>query len=305
TSMAKAIRDRGGHEPQYHLYQIVIPLSSSPTEQEYQRVQYESKKALAAARNGENMEEIAAAYSNGSMESDLGYIPESAVPLPFLPAIVAAKPGDVIGPFRSSIGMHILKVADVSDNAVTPIKTYNSAHILLKTSIIFSDEKAVAKLKSLKEDILNGRISFDEAAKAYSEDPGSAVNGGDLGYSTPDSYDPGFARGLVSLKPGQISDPVKSNFGWHLIFLKDVKVDRDSINAYKEKAHNIIFEREYSEAVASWERSLRETAYIHILDKKLLDAHVMLDQENAKVKQVATHDDRDSQTLSDNARYVN
>lgn len=90
--------------------------------------------------------------------------------------------------------MHIIKLYDVSHSAVTPIKTYDAAHILIKTSIIYSDEAAVAKLKDIASEINKGTITFAQAAKQYSEDPGSAIKGGDLGYAVADIYDPNFAR---------------------------------------------------------------------------------------------------------------
>ena len=210
NTLAKALKQRGS-EPMYHIAQVVIPLSSAPNEAEYNRVQSEARQALNAIKNGANVAEVAAKYATSEQSADIGYIPETAIPLPFLPAILNAKPGDVIGPFRSSIGMHIIKLYDVSHSAVTPIKT----------SIIYSDEAAVAKLKDIASEINKGTITFAQAAKQYSEDPGSAIKGGDLGYAVADIYDPNFARALTQLHVGQMSQPVKSAFGWHLILLKD------------------------------------------------------------------------------------
>ncbi len=306
NTLAKALKSRGSVEPMYHLGQIVIPLSSAPSEAEYQRVQAESRQALNAVRNGANIEEVAAKYAVNAQPADLGYLPETSVPLPFLPAILNAHPGSVVGPFRSSIGMHIIKVFDITQNAITPIKTYDAAHILVKTSIIFSDEAAIAKLQGIMSDVNSGKLSFAQAAKKYSEDPGSAINGGDLGYQALDAYDPGFAAGLEALKIGQYSKPVKSSYGWHVIYLKDVKVDKDSLDAYKEKANSIIFEREFTEAVASWERTLRESAYIHVIDPELTNAGVGIELDNEKNQKIMpTNDDQSSQAVSKNAKYIN
>nr|WP_295363823.1 peptidylprolyl isomerase [uncultured Succinivibrio sp.] len=285
NSYAKALKERGSVEPMYHLGQVIIPLSSNPTEQEYRRAQANAQTALKEIRSGANVEEVAAKYAVGSQSADLGYQPETAIPLPFLPALVNAKPGAVVGPFRSSVGLHILKLYDVTKNAITPIKTYRASHILIKTSIIFSDEAAIAKLNSIMDDVKAGKITFAEAAKKYSEDPGSAVQGGDLGYQSLDAYDPGFAAGIAALSVGQYSEPVKSSYGWHIIHLEDVKIDKDSLNAYKDKAASIIFEREYAEAVAYWERGLRESAYIHVIDPELVRAGASIEMENSSVGQ--------------------
>ncbi|MGN1281221.1 MAG: peptidylprolyl isomerase [Succinivibrio sp.] len=306
NTLAKALKSRGSVEPMYHIGQVLIPLSSNPTENEYLRVQAQSRQALNAVRNGVNIEEVAAKYADSDHPADMGYLPETSIPLPFLPAIVNAKPGDVVGPFRSTIGMHIFKVFDVTQSAVSPIKTYNASHILVRTSIIYSDEAAIAKLKDIASKISSGELSFSDAAKMYSEDPGSAVNGGNLGYAPAETYDPGFAKALTELRVGQLSAPVKSSYGWHLILLNDEKIDKDSMEVYEEKAKTIIFEREYAEASVAWERSLREMSYIHVIDPVLVNAGVSLDNNNVRNDTVKTnHDDADSQVYSENSHLLN
>ncbi len=278
NNLAKNLKEHGSVEPQYHIAQIIVPLSLNPTEREYRNSQNEARSLIAKLRNGLSFNEALAKYpADGN--GDLGYLPESQIPLPFVPALVKSKPGDIIGPFRSPSGLHIFKVYDISHTAVAPIRTYDAAHILLKTSIIFSDEAAQAQLKQIRDDILNNKISFAQAAKKYSQDPASAVTGGDLGYSVPERYDPDFARAMVSLKEGQISEPIKSSFGWHLIYLKDIKIDNNSDEAYRDRARSIIYEREFAQAARSWERELRASAYIHVLDPELLSHGVNLEQE--------------------------
>jgi len=283
NSLAKQLKEKGNTvEPYYNIAQITVPLSSTANEHEYERAQRNARAAISMLRSGAAPEEVSAKYGSVNDNVNMGFVPETSLPLPFVPGLVKAKPGDVIGPFRSQVGFHIVKLIDVTKNAMAPIVTYDAAHILIKTSIIYSDEAAVAKLQGIKHDITSGNISFADAAKQYSEDPGSAINGGDLGYALPDRYDPGFARGMMELTPGQISEPVKSSYGWHLIYLKDKKVDTDSMEVYKDKAYSILFEREYNEAVLNWERNLRETSYIRVLDPALLNAGVKLDQEKPK-----------------------
>lgn len=307
TTLAKALKARGSVEPMYHIGQILIPLSSNPSEGEYLRVQSQARQALREAKNGVNIEEIAAKYANADHPADMGYLPETSIPLPFLPAIVNARPGDVVGPFRSTVGMHIFKVFDVTQSAVSPIKTYNASHILVRTSIIYSDEAAIAKLKDISSKIRNGELTFSDAAKLYSEDPGSAVNGGNLGYAPAETYDPAFAKALTELHVGQLSAPVKSSYGWHIIMLNDEKIDKDSMEVYEEKAKSIIFEREYAEASIAWERSLREMSYIHVIDPLLVNAGVSLDNNNVKNNTTVkpNHDDADSQYYSKDSHFIN
>lgn len=276
--LAKNLRAVGSVEPQYHLAQIIVPIHGNNAAAANAQV----NSIRAQLREGADFNALAARYSIGSAAAqagDLGYLPETQIPVPFLPALLKAKPGDVLGPFRSPFGIHLLKLYDVSHDAVKPITLYDASHILLQTSIIFSDEAAERELKGLKAQIESGQISFADAARRYSEDPGSAINGGDLGYATPDRYDPLFARAMVALQPGQISEPIKSSFGWHLIYLKDTRIDKDSDDAYRQKARDLIYRRLYQEESTAWERELRDSAYIHVMDPILVKADIHMDQD--------------------------
>ncbi len=279
--LAKSLRTVGSIEPRYHLAQLIVPLSSTATIGQLDHANAVVASIKRQLREGADFNDMAARYSQGSLAAqagDLGYMAESQVPVPFLPALLNASPGDVVGPFRSPFGLHLIKLIDVSNEAVEPIRLYDASHILLTTSVIFPDDRARAELEALRRQIVNSQISFADAARKYSEDPGSAVNGGSLGYATAERYDPSFAQALVRLKPGEISAPVKSAFGWHLIYLKDVRVDKDSDEAYRDKARDLIYRRMFNEEAAAWERELRETAYIRVVDPVLLEANLALEE---------------------------
>lgn len=285
NSLAKQLKQRGSIEPRYHLGLIIVPLSSNPTEAQYNQAQAQAAEVKRELNAGTSFASVAARFSRDGSASnggDLGYVPETRVPMAFLPSVVKAKSGDVIGPVRSPIGLHFMKVFDVSNDAVDPIKTYDSAHILIKPSIILSDDAAKEQLLKIRQDILNGQYSFADAARKYSEDNGSASLGGELGYQVPTIFDPAFARALTSLQKGQISEPIRSSFGWHIILLKDIKVDAGSDDAYKAKAREILYERSFQEQAGLWEQQLRDNAYVHITDPALINAGVDMEhkQEN-------------------------
>lgn len=280
--LAKSLRNVGTVEPRYHIAQLIVPLSANATIGQIDRANGTISYIRKQLREGADFNDMAARYSQGSLAAqagDLGFLPESQIPVPFLPALLKAQKGDVIGPFRSPFGMHLLKLIDISTEAVEPIRLYDASHILLTTSVIFSDEKAYQELSALRNRIISGEISFEDAARNFSEDPGSAVNGGALGYATPERYDRAFAQGMVKLRVGEISQPIKSSFGWHLIYLKDIRIDKDSDEAYRDKARDLIFQRMFAQESVAWERELRETAYIHVIDKTLVDANLNLDQQ--------------------------
>lgn len=271
--LADSLKNMGNVEPSYHLEQLVLPLSANATFAEADRVSALARRIKKKAAEGEDLNVLAAKYSSGSLASrgaDLGYIPESQVPVPFLPAILKLKPGEIAGPIRSPFGMHLIKLVDVSNRSVEPVITYKARHILLTTSIIFPDEAAVNQLNALRTAILNGEISFYDAAVKYSEDSGSAATGGELGYAPAGIYDPGFAAGLVKLNVGQISEPVKSSFGRHLILLEDKKVEKNSDEAFRQRAKELISQRLFAEESMAWERELRAGAFIRITDPVLL-----------------------------------
>lgn len=273
--LAKSLRTLGNVEPSYHLAQLVLPLDARASASEVNRVGNIAMKIKRDAQNGVDFNSLVAQYAQGSTAAqggDLGYILESQVPVPFLPALLKADEGAVLGPFRSPFGLHLLKLYDVVNQAVEPITTYKARHILLTTSVIFSDQAAVSQLTALRSRILNKEISFAKAAKQFSEDPGSAALGGDLGYAPASRYDPAFAQAMVALHPGSISQPIRSSFGWHLIYLEDRRIDRSSDEAFKQRARELIYRRLYQEESQAWERELRATSYVHVTDKTLLEA---------------------------------
>lgn len=275
--LAKSLRTLGNAEPSYHLAQIILPLSTNATFAQVDNATANARKIKRQAQNGADFNALAAEYAQGSTAAqggDLGYVPESQVPVPFLPALLKAKLGDVVGPIRSPFGLHLIKLIDVSHQSVEPLTTYKAKHILLTTSIIFSDEAARSQLAALKDQIVQGNISFADAAKKYSEDPGSAALGGELGYAPASRYDPGFAQGLVRLNPGQISDPIKSSFGWHLILLEDRKIEKNSEEAFEQRARDLIGKRLFAEESQAWERELRAGAYVRVTDPALLQANM-------------------------------
>lgn len=281
--LAKNLKEVGAVEPRYHLSQIVVPLSTRPTIDQLQRAENSVNAIKSSLRQGVAFEELAARYSQGNMAArggDLGFMPETQIPAPFLPSILKAKINDVVGPFRSPYGLHILKLLDVSYDAVTPIKEYDASHILLTTSIIFSDDAAYNQLNALRDKIISGDISFEVAATKVSEDPGSASKGGNLGYATPEKYDSRFAEAMVNLKVGEISKPIQSTFGWHLIKLNDIRVDTNSAEAYKNKARDLIYRRYFAQESIIWEQELRDSAFIKVQDPTLLNAKVNIDQIN-------------------------
>jgi peptidyl-prolyl cis-trans isomerase SurA len=142
----------------------------------------------------------------------------------------------------------------------------NARHILIKPSIILSDQKAKSLLSEFREQLISGEANFAELARQYSEDPGSAVRGGELGWSDPSAYVPAFRDAVTRLAVGEISQPFRSTFGWHLLEVLDKRTTDTTNQASENRARQLIFNRKYNEEMQAWQEELREEAYVEILD---------------------------------------
>jgi peptidyl-prolyl cis-trans isomerase SurA len=188
------------------------------------------------------------------------------LPSIFAQALATAKKGEVVGPIRSGVGFHILKVNDLRGQSQSiSVTEVHARHILLKPSPIMTDDQARVKLEQIAADIKSGKTTFDKAAKEFSDDPGSANQGGDLGWASPDIYDPAFRDAIMKLSKGQTSAPIHSSFGWHLIELLDTrKVDKTDA-AQKDRAYRMLFNRKFSEEAQTWMQEQRASAYVKII----------------------------------------
>jgi len=197
----------------------------------------------------------------------MGWGKLQGLPSLFAQALTNAKKGQIVGPIRSGVGFHILKVNDLrqADQKVS-VTEVHARHILLKTSVVMTDAQAQAKLEQVAAAIKSGRANFADEARQLSQDPGSANQGGDLGWASPDMYDPAFRDALLKLKKGEISAPVRSSYGWHLIQLLDTRqVDRTDA-VLKDKAYRLLFNRKFAEEAQSWMQEQRAQSYVKILD---------------------------------------
>lgn len=250
---------------------ILIEIPENPTKAQVEQATNKAKEVISRLQNNESFAKLAATYSNdvnALKGGNMGWHRLNELPTIFEERLIRAQKGEIIGPLRSGVGYHILKVEDTraeQQKAIT-VKEVNARHILIKTNVLVTDDMAQDKLNSLRQGITIGAISFEEAAKSNSEDPGSAENGGELGWNLPERYDRDFANALLKLKKGEISKPIKSSFGWHLIQLHDTRnVDKTDL-AKKEQAYRLIFNRKFTEELQVWIQELKGDAYIKIIE---------------------------------------
>lgn len=144
---------------------------------------------------------------------------------------------------------------------------YLASHILLTTNPLLNDAQAKAKLRQIRSEILSGKISFAEAARVNSKDYLSGADGGSLGWSFPDRYVPEFQKVLTQTKKGTISQPFKTQFGWHILEVNDKREEDRTIEAYRQKAYEQLANQQAAAASQDWLKILRQQAEIKILDK--------------------------------------
>lgn len=268
-ALAQQVGQQNDSSTELNLSHILIPLPENPSSAQVDDAEKQARNVVDQARNGADFGKLAMSYSADQQAlkgGQMGWGRIQELPSLFAQALSTAKKGDVIGPIRSGVGFHILKVNDMRGQSQNiSVTEVHARHILLKTSPIMNDAQARQKLEQIAADIKSGKTTFAAAAKAFSDDPGSVNQGGDLGWAATDIYDPAFRDALQKLNKGQMSAPVHSSFGWHLIELLDTrKVDKTDA-AQKDRAYRMLFNRKFSEEAQTWMQEQRASAYVKIM----------------------------------------
>lgn len=254
----------------YHFVEMVIPLPPKPSQQDL--VQVKQKFDVIAAQINKNVpfDQISSTQLNKPVV-DLGWRGAEQIPEGFRQIASKMKPGQVAPPARSLDGVHLIKLIETktadkaqdSDTLNTTITETHVRHILLKKDPLAPKATLERRLLSLRNDLTHG-ADFAEVAKDNSEDPGSVSNGGDLGWVKPETLDPKFETAMNALKINEISMPVESQFGWHLIQVLGRKEINDPDTALKLKAQQILFQQKMESAVKQMISQLKSQAYIKI-----------------------------------------
>lgn len=263
--------DNSGAVPhqELNLAQILIRVPENASPEQVSARRQRAEDVMRQLKTGADFAKTAAAYSDGSdalSGGDLGWRSQDRLPQLFLDAVSALKPGEVSGIVKSGNGFHILKLIDRRAGSVvkasTPaVEQTHARHILIKVNQLVSAAEARRKLMELKERLDHKAATFEELAKLYSNDL-SAAKGGDLGWIYPGDTVPEFERAMNELKPGEISQPIESPFGFHLIQVLERKTDDASQERARQAARMAIRERKIDEATEDWVRQLRDRAYV-------------------------------------------
>ena len=256
----------GSGNQEYEVSHILLRLPEGATPEQIQRTQAKADDIYRRLQAGEDFAQMAAAYSDapdGLRGGSLGARPLDRMPGIFAEAVVKLAPGQLAPILRSSNGFHIVKLLAKGGATVPPqVQQTHARHILIKVNELVSDAEAKRRLDDLHERLKNG-AKFEELARLFSQD-GSAAKGGDLGWLYPGDTVPDFERVMDQLAPGEISVPIRSPFGYHLVQVLERRMQDVSDERKRAAAREALKERKLDEAYQDWLRQERDRAYVDI-----------------------------------------
>ena len=251
---------------EYSLGHIRLDLTDNPSETDKERLIAEADNIVEQLRGGEDFGKIAAAKSSSSTALDggsLGWRRAGEIPSLFAEIALEMEIGDISDPIVSGSAVHIIKLIERRGAGMQELSQTLVSHILIKPSEIRSDKESRDLSESIYRQLLQGS-EFAALAKQYSDDPGTALNGGSLGWSEEGQFVPEFSEVMGKTETGQLSEPFLSPFGWHVLRVDDRRVQNISDEARREMAVDILFKRRFEEERQEWLKEIRDEAYVEI-----------------------------------------
>ncbi len=251
---------------EYLVGHILVSLPAAPSPEETQAAQRIADDLVQAINEGTDFQQLAVSRSAGqeALEGgDLGWRSAAELPTIFVEEVLVMDVDEVAGPIRSASGFHIIRLLDRRGGAVAVQQT-SARHILIKPSAITSDDDAQQRLLKITEDIERGNTDFATQAQRFSEDPGSAAQGGDLGWISPGMMVPEFEEVMNTLAAGETSAPFKTEFGWHIVEVVERREVDQGQEIITNRVRQLIQRRKYEEELQSWLRQIRDAAYVDI-----------------------------------------
>lgn len=254
----------GSDEKEYHLSHILIPVPEGATPDAIQAAQQQAEETVAKLRGGADFATTAVAVSAGQTAlqgGDLGWRSAAQLPTVLADTIRALAPGEITDPIRAAGGFHIVKLNEVRGGGRHVVTQTHVRHILLTPDELLPESEVQNRLAQLRERILGGE-DFAALARSHSKDKVSASKGGDLGWVNPGDLVPQFEEVMNGLKPNEVSQPVQTRFGWHIIQVLERR-EHDSTDEFRRnKVREQIRKRKTDEELALWLRRLRDEAYV-------------------------------------------
>lgn len=252
---------------EWKVAQILVRVSENPSKQDLTAAQDKVKRIEEALRGPRTFAAVAKEFSDASdrdQGGSLGWRTRDRLPTLFLEAVASLKPGEVAKTIRSPNGFHVLQLEDKRSTLRTQeVAVHRARHILVRVDAQVNEEQARRRIVDIRRRLELG-ADFAQLARDFSQDPGSAPRGGELDWAYPGDLVPEFERAMVALQPGQVSDPVRSVFGVHLIQLLERKREPLTEQRLRTAARMVLRDQKLAEAVADWTREVRANAYVEI-----------------------------------------
>lgn len=246
--------------PEYHFAHILVTTPSDATPSTVERARQQADKIFQTLQKGGDIDPLLKA--DNVQPSDLGWRKQPDLPSLFADQASMVQDGEVLSPLKSASGFHVIKLIESRGHNEVIAQT-RARHILLKPSAIRSEQDTEKLAASLRKRTQNGE-SFYDLAKTYSEDIGSAQEGGDLGWTNPGQLVPEFQEAMEATSIGKVSAPFKSRYGWHIVKVEDRRQQDVTMDLRRNMARNILHERKFDEELDIWLRKIRDEAYVDI-----------------------------------------
>ena len=249
---------------EYHLGHILVSVPEAASPEDVKKGKARAEDIIERLRDGADFESTAIAESDGQQAlegGDLGWRKTGQLPSFFSDVVDELKTGQISNPIRSPSGFHIIKILDIRGDQVHLIKQTKARHILLRPDTLVSEEDVQIRIRQLHERIVQGE-DFGTLARAHSQDPGSGSDGGELGWVTPGKMVPEFEKAMDELQVGEVSQPIKSRFGYHLIQVTDRRELDNTEDYQRTRARESIRQRKTEEELEIWLRRLRDESYV-------------------------------------------
>ncbi len=276
TVTPQEITDMLAHMPKstaekasYHVEDLLVSLPDNPSAQTIANAKQTALSVLQHAKSGSSFQQLVEQSKKDPLPlsgGDLGWRPLNELPDIFQSIVQTLKVGEIAGPIQAQNGFHLLRLIEVKGVNTLPRKVIatHARHILIKTSPLVNNKQAEQRLKEIRAEILRGG-NFADLAKKYSQDPGSAFKGGDLGWTLPGVFDPTFEAQENKLALNQISLPFQTQFGWHILqVLGRTEKLQSTQSLSREQASQLVYQKKFQEALKTWLRQLRQQSYVKI-----------------------------------------
>ena len=251
---------------EYNVSHILVSVPVSATPEQLQARETRAKEVFDKAKGGQDFAQLAVTYSDSTTNIEggsLGWRRGSQLPSIVGDLIAKMKPGDVSEPIRTPSGFHLFRLNEVRGGTQqSVVSQVHARHILLRTNELEDDQTVQQKLATIRKRILEDGEDFGAIAAVTSQDPGSGAQGGDLGWAGPGTFVPEFEQQLDRLKENEITEPFKSQFGWHIVQLLGRRVHDATQDKLRQQVFAQLRESKAEEETELWLRRLRDEAFV-------------------------------------------